>query len=179
MRIKKTQQEAIMEIMQAYRDAGQPWPAEIKQIVAWAYRQGLWKLPPEDEITIGAEKFSEAFRKETHRDNRGRLVRSLVCAPQMVVLAGSKSQQWLWDDIREAPHEHVVAAVKAMRKSCRADVRKVQEIIDSYNHDRAIPEGNQPIQLSFNFDKPDADELSAKPVAAKSKPQSTGAAWQA
>ena len=61
--------------------------------------------------------------------------------------------------------------------------RRVQKIIDSYNHDRAIPEGNQPIQLSFNFDKRDNDEQ-GRSKEGKDKPKSpkhpsTGVAWQA
>ena len=128
----------------------------------------MWELPPEDEIAIGAKRFGDAFRKETHRDPQGREVRSLIAAPHLVALAGKVVQQWLWDDIRTAPHEHVVAGLTALRKSCRDDVRKLQATVDSYNENYAIPNGAEPVQLSFNFDEQDEDEI-ASPAHATSK----------
>jgi hypothetical protein len=38
--------QATQKIVDRYIEAGQPWPATVKQIAAWAIESKLWAPPP-------------------------------------------------------------------------------------------------------------------------------------
>jgi len=38
-----TYSEQLQRLTADYRNAGQPWPATMRQIAAWAIEEGLWK----------------------------------------------------------------------------------------------------------------------------------------
>jgi len=56
--------EQLREIVDEYREAGEPWPASAKQIAAWAYNTRRWQPKAGNVIKQCAEDTSRALREE-------------------------------------------------------------------------------------------------------------------
>jgi len=69
----------LLESIEAYRQAAQPWPATAEQIAEWAVDAGLSgfddNLPRCLAVELMAEDLTRAMRRATFIDPQGRKVR--------------------------------------------------------------------------------------------------------
>ena len=150
-----TYYEQLQEIVDNYIQAGEEWPAESRQVAAWAIREKLWQPHPSSLVSQCAEALSQAMREEYIVDDQGRTVRAKHAA--------RIEQKVLWADIRTAPRQHMEIAFKQRRRAILGDCRQLKLDVDSFNENRAPAE---PIQMIFDFTN-DLLELEALDRAGK------------
>lgn len=139
-----TYNEQLRAIIDQYREAGQPWPAESRQIAAWAIEQGLWKPYRETIVRQCAEHLARAMREDYIVDPQGRTVRAKHAAR----ITRDGEQLILWADIRTADPQHMQIAFQQRRQQIIGDCRQLKIDVDSYN-ENAKP--TRPIQMVFDF----------------------------
>ena len=135
-------------LVQRYRDAGEKWPVELKDVAAWIIKQGLWESQrsPIEQLT---SELSKAMREEYIVDEQGRSVRAKH--------AVRVEQGVFWDDIRTATPAHMRMAFQQRRQQIVGDSRQLKTDVDSFNENHNVA---RPIQLSLDFTQ-DIAELEA------------------
>jgi hypothetical protein len=147
--IKKTFVSACSEIVEAYREADQPWPAEARAIAIWAINSGHWRPSRGRVISQCARDLARAMREEYYTDPQGRHVRVKHAARYAEnTEGGAKRQSTLWDDIRTSSHEHMKRAFALRRGQIVGECKQLKTDIDSYNDNNS--EGKM-IQTSLDF----------------------------
>lgn len=144
--LAKTYAEQLREIVDDYRESGEPWPTTARDIAVWGYNNDLLAPKTGGIIKQIAQDISRAMREEYYTDPQGRTVRTKHAAS---LLVGGR-QKMLWDDIRTANPEHMEKSLKLRRQQIVGDCSQLKRDQDSYNDNNA--HGAQ-IQLSFNFEK--------------------------
>ena len=148
----KSYAEQMVDLKDAYRNSGGEWPASATQIATWAVHSGKWDQEPGKKIKTCARDLADAMRQETHTDRQGRVVRTMAAAQRTIYDEdGKQSQQWLWCDIRDGNHDHVLQAFYARRSQTARDVQSLKADIESYNANY-LPAGREPINMTFDFD---------------------------
>ncbi len=135
-----TYNEQLQKIVDKYIQAGEEWPAESRQVAAWAIREKLWQPHPSSLVSQCAEALSQAMREEYIVDDQGRAVRAKHAA--------RLEQKVLWADIRTAPRQNMEIAFKQRRRAILGDCRQLKLDVDSFNENRTPAE---PIQMVFDF----------------------------
>ncbi len=144
--------EQLQAIVQKYQDAGEPWPATIRQMAAWAIRTNLWRPHSDSLIVQLSEQLSRAMREEYIVDAQGRTVRAKHAA--------RTHQTVLWADIRTAPKEHMEIAFQQRRQQIVGDCRQLKTDVDSFNENT---NSDEPIQMVFDF----TDDLAELEIMAR------------
>jgi hypothetical protein len=65
----------LLEALDSYRAAGQPWPATTSDIARWIIEHGHWKQA-NGSVANCAESLRRAMSRATHIDPQGRRVRT-------------------------------------------------------------------------------------------------------
>ena len=149
----KPYSEQLQAIVNRYIDAGEEWPANKRQIAAWAINNRLWAPQRATLIDQCAEELSRAMREEYIIDPQGRSVRAKHAAR----VEREGEQMVLWDDIRTAAPEHMQISLQQRRQQIVGDCKQLKADVDSYNQNY---NSWSPIQLSFDFTR-DLMELEA------------------
>ena len=144
-----TYNEQLQTVVTKYIEAGEEWPATVRQIASWAVREKLWAPHPSSLVNQCAEDLAQAMRDEYIVDPQGRKVRAKHAA--------RVEQGVLWADIRTASRDHMEIAFKQRRRQILSDCSQLKDDVDSFNENRSSA---QPIQMSFDFTK-DLLELEA------------------
>src|SRR5688572_20796221 len=105
------------------------WPATTHEIAEWAIRNRLWEPHPSAILNRCAEEVARALREEYITDPQGRRVR----AKHVADIRRGGRQFKLWDDIRDASHEHMRTAFQQRRLGIVGDCRQLKVDVDSYN----------------------------------------------
>lgn len=144
-------EKQMQNIVRAYREAGEPWPASARQIAAWAISEGRWQPHASAVLNQCADQLARAMREELIIDPQGRTVRAKHAAR----VEQDGEQLALWADIRTAERQFMVIAFQQRRQSIVGDCRQLKTDVDSYNEN-----GNPgaPIQLPLDFTL-DVEEL--------------------
>jgi len=140
-----TYAEQMQRIVEEYRQSGEPWPAESRQIAAWAVSTGRWRPQQDTVIARCAEDIAKAMREEYITDPQGRRVRAMHAAR---VKTKNGVQAVLWADLLTAPRSHMEIAFQNRRQQIVGDCRQLKTDADSYN-DNA--NSGVPIQIVFDF----------------------------
>lgn len=143
----------MQEVVNEYRESGQPWPATSRQLAAWAIRTRHWEPHPSKVISQCADEIARAMREEYIIDPQGRTVRAKHAAR----LKDDGTQQTFWDDIRTANPEFMQVAFQQRRQQIVGECRQLKQDVDSFNQNR-VP--MRPIQIVFDF-RDDLAELDA------------------
>ena len=141
------------KIVQQYIDAGQPWPATVKQIAAWAIENKHWAPHGSKVLNMCANELSKAMREEYLTDPQGRKVR----AKHVATLKERNEQFPLWADIRTASREHMSLAFSQRRQQIVGDCHQLKTDVDSFNENR---EPDRSIQMLLDFTE-DVAEIEA------------------
>lgn len=153
----KTKTEFLQEIVEKYRDAGEPWPTTSKQIAVWAIRARLWEPPTKNVVTQCAAEISAAMRQEFFTDPQGRRVRAKHPYRDVEKLPdGTYEQLYLWIDVHDdtAKPEEVEMAFQYGRKLIVGDCKQLKTDVGSYNDNNK--DGHY-VEVDFNFN-PDLEE---------------------
>ena len=161
--VAKTYGSQLREIVGAYREAGEPWPATARQIAAWAYNTGRWQPKAGNVIKQCAEDISRALREEYYTDPQGRSVRTKHAA---LVKQGDR-QLMMWDDIRSAEPEHMQRSVQLRRQQIVGDCCQLKRDCDSYSDNN--PHGAQ-LLLNLNFEKDVVEADAAQEPSSSARP---------
>lgn len=147
----KTYNEALQEIVEKYREAGESWPTDRRTIAAWAYHNGLWEPSRKSAVAQLASDLGRAMRDEYFTDPQGRRVRRKH-ARRIVeqLFDGEYKQITIWDDITTATPEHMHMSLQQRRRMILGDCHQLKTDAESYNHNYN-PAPEQPIQLSWDF----------------------------
>ena len=151
----KSYAEQMQAIVTNYIGAGQPWPANTRQIASWAIQNGRWAPQRSALVDQCADQLAQAMREEYITDPQGRRVRAKHAAR----VRQNGTQTSLWADIRTADRKHMEVAFQQRRQQIVGDCRQLKADVDSFNDNRA-PE--RPIQMVFDFTR-DLQELEAIP----------------
>jgi hypothetical protein len=159
----KTKTEFLQEIVEQYREAGEPWPTTSKHIAMWAIRARLWEPPTKNLVSQCASEISAAMRQEFFTDPQGRRVRAKHPFRGVEELPdGTYEQMFLWIDVHDetAKAEEVEMAFQYGRKLIVGDCKQLKTDVDSYNDNNK--EGHY-IEVDFNF-HPDLEEAAQSTV---------------
>ena len=160
----KTYGSCLREIVNDYREAGEPWPATVRQIAVWAYNTGRWEPKPSNVIKQCAEDISRALREEYYTDPQGRAVRTKHAAPKKQ----DGRQQMLWDDIRTADPEHMGGSIQVRRNQIVGDCCQLKRDRDSYNDNNTYG-ARLPLSLNFENDVTEAEAVEDSSEALRKK----------
>lgn len=139
--------EQIRSIWKKYRDEVSSSPADLKDVAAWAIRQKLWHPRPVDLHTSLAGDLAEALREEKRVDSKGREYRANI---PVRTKRKDGPPLFVWADIDDAPHSHVVKSIQQERRSIASDCYALVMKADHYND--AHPD-RDPIQIHLNFEE--------------------------
>ncbi len=139
-----TKNEQLQAIAEEYRNAGEKWPATMRELAEWAIKTRKWVPHPSAIVNQCAEELSKAMREEYVKDTQGRKIRTKHAA----TFKQGSEQLVLWDDIRTASHNHMQRAFQQRRQQILGDCKQLKNDVDSYNENR-LPV--VPIQTVFDF----------------------------
>jgi len=141
----------LQDVVEAYRRAGNIWPATSRDIGGWAIREGLWKAPIKNQIDQCAEEIAGAMRNEFFTDPQGRTVRKKHPYREVIELPDGKTQQrFPWVDMEDPKlkHEEAEMALQYGRKLIVGDCKQLKTSVDSYNDNN---KHGHYVEVSFNF----------------------------
>lgn len=139
-----TYSKQLQDVVHAYMESGQAWPASTHDIAKWAVNKGLWRPQPSAVIDQCANHLARAMREEHIIDPQGRLVR----AKHVAKMERNGEQVALWEDIRTASRQHMEIALKQRRQQIVGDCKQLKTDMDSFNENR---NPGKPIQMVFDF----------------------------
>ena len=139
-----TYSKELQELVRAYTESGQAWPASTHDIAKWAVNKGLWRPQPSAVIDQCANHLAKAMREEHITDPQGRLVR----AKHVAKMERNGEQVALWEDIRTASRQHMEIALKQRRQQIVGECKQLKTDVDSFNENR---NPGKPIQMVFDF----------------------------
>lgn len=146
-----TYKEALQEIVEKYREAGEQWPSDLRTIAAWAYQNGMWHPSRKSAVDQLAHDLGRAMREEYFTDPQGRRVRRKHARRiEEQLPSGEWKQTTIWDDITTAKPEHMHMSLQQRRQMILGDCHQLQTDAGSYN-ENYNPDPANPIQLSFDF----------------------------
>ena len=148
-----TKAEYLQTVVQHYIDAGNPWPAPLRDVAKWAIGRNLWAPPPMLIQAKCAEDLADALRSEYAFDPQGRKIRTKHAA----IDPAHPEQGVLWADIRSASEEHMQRSFEMRRHQIIGDCKQLKLDIDSYNENQ-MP--RTLVQMSFDF----TDDLQYQPT---------------
>ncbi len=152
---KKTKNQFLWDIINQYQKATKAIKINMKEVAAWAVREGLWQASHKNAIKQCAHELARAASHELYTDPQGRRVRKKHATRQTTIVDGEETQLVLWADIETAPPEHMKLSLQQRRGYIVGDCKQLKTDLDSYNQNNR--HGAQ-IQLSFNFTE-DLEEL--------------------
>ena len=146
---QKPKAEWLQKIVNDYREAGQPWPADRRTIGAWAIQNNRWSPPRRSLIDQCAKELAEAMRLEMEIDPQGRSVRAKYCAKILEADGNGKmTQRTMWFD-RHAKPELMHRSLQQRRVGILGDCKQLKTDQDSYNENNQF---GATLQMSFNFE---------------------------
>jgi hypothetical protein len=117
-------------------------------------------MSPDDQLAWHRERFSEAQRLDQARW-RGRKVRRRHCIDTRTCDGtGHPIQRTLWATVDQATDDFLLESLRQRRARIHADVECLRADLDYINHLRATA-GRPPIQMSFDFESDDPQDLAS------------------
>lgn len=144
--------EKLQQIFQDYERAGNPTPASLREVAAWAIENKRWQPRPIDIVDVLAEDLSKALREEYRTDRKGRRYR----AKHAVRITRSGTQLTLWADMDRSSREHMQMAFAQRRQGIVGDCLHLRIDVDVYNEKNS---GEPHIQMVLDFTQDVAELL--------------------
>ena len=135
--------DQLLDIVEDYRAAGNPWPASKIEIGEWAVANERYQLTRGLAVNQAAERIGRAMGLDHVRDKNGRSVRKYYAAR----LPENGQLVMKWDDWN-ADRSFMEVSSANRRNQILGECRQLKNDVDSYN-DRRCRE--RPIQIDFNF----------------------------
>ncbi len=132
----KSYSEQLRDLIQEYRDAGQPWPTDRNTIAGWLIRHKKWEPHRRSAIDVLAPQLSRAMREEIFEDPQGRLVRKKHAVRESVEQEdGTFKQLTIWVDMDDPNTDttQMKNALQLRRGQVLGDCSRLKTDMDSYN----------------------------------------------
>ncbi len=147
----KPYNEALMDIVEAYQEDGQPCPASKHQIADWAIERDLWQPQHNTLVKQLANDLAVAMKVQKRLDPQGRRARTMAAVCMIVVDEdGKKTQIALWDDSRTCAGDHLTASLEQRHHQIGGDCKALHIDCCSGNDNNRDLRKN-PIQFSWDF----------------------------
>ena len=146
--------QQMQEIFRRYQNEVSVEPADLRDIGAWAIREGLWQPRPADVHARFAEDMATALREEYRTDKDGRRYR----AKHAVRSFRDGKQTSFWADIDSAPRTHMEKAFAQRRRQIVDDCHQLRLDVDHFN---ILDPKAEPHQLVLDF----TDDVKEKMIA--------------
>ncbi len=148
-RLQQTQTQALQGLVEQYRRQNGVSAVNLREVAAWAVRNGLWEVGRSSSVNILSRALANALREEYFRDPQGRRVRKKH-AQRIVneIVDGRHEQLVFWHDITEASRPEMQAAFQQRRRGIVMDCNQLKQDVDSYNENY---NSSVPIQMVFDF----------------------------
>jgi len=140
----KTFNEQMLDIISLYENAGGGHPYDLDELGKFAIQHGHWEQHGNALLQQCKKDFSRALREQYHTDPQGREIRTFHAVKKNT--AGT--QQVFWDDMRDAPIDHMQLAFHQRRTQIVGDCCQLKRDVDSYNENNS--HGDE-IQLLLDF----------------------------
>ena len=124
-----TYHQQMQEIFRRYQAEFSSEPADLRDVAAWALREGLWEPRPADVHARFAEDMATALREEYRTDKDGRHYR----AKHAVRATRDGKQLSSWADIDTAPRSHMEKAFAQRRRQIVSDSHQLRLDVDHFN----------------------------------------------
>jgi hypothetical protein len=124
-----TYHQRMQEIFRQYQAEVSSEPADLRDVAAWAVREGLWEPRPADVHARFAEDMATALREEYRTDKDGRRYR----AKHAVRASRDGKQLSFWADIDTAPRTHMEKAFGQRRRQIVSDSHQLRLDVDHFN----------------------------------------------
>ena len=165
MSVKKTYREAMVDIAESYHAEHGSEPVTSRVMGEWAIAKGLWEAQAEKVLGIFIRDMATALQHQIHEAPNGQEMRTWMSIRiSRADESGKETQQFLWIDVREAKASQVRQAFMQRRHAVADDARALYRDQEAYNSNY-LPKGEEPIQLSFNFDDELEDDSEGEAVA--------------
>ena len=122
----KSRNDFMLEMVDEWRKAGNPWPTALKNVARWAIENRKWAPKPEAIVSQCAEQMARALASEYFNDANGNRIR----ANHAVIHPEGPLQHVLWDDIRTAPHKHIEMALQQRRRHVLDECKQIKNDTD-------------------------------------------------
>ena len=153
---KKTKTEFLQDIINEYQKVTGDIRIKMKEVAAWAIKNGKWQASHRNAIKQCAHELARAASVEYYTDPQGRRVRKKHAVKQEIVNEeGEQKQLVFWADIETAPPDHMKLSLQQRRMYVLSDCKQLKTDLDSYNQNNRH---GAEIQLSFDFTE-DFEEL--------------------
>jgi hypothetical protein len=149
--------QRMQQIWRQYQKEISADPADLREVAAWAIKEGLWSPRPADIYARFAEDMSQALRDDYRTDNAGRRYR----VNHAVRVWRDGRQLAFWADIDTAPRSHMEKAFAQRRRQIIDDCHQLRLDVDHYNG--AHPEEVQ-LELVLDFTDDVAERLIAEGI---------------
>lgn len=153
-----TKKDQYLRIWEEYRKANDNEPGTTEAMIAWAEKNGLYKVDYGAARRKSAAELAEVLRDiEVEDPSDGEPVR--VNMPYF-----DKAEGWLWDDLRTIRHDRMEIAAAHNRNRIVGEVKSFARQINFYG---TVHPDRPAIQTSFNFENDLLDAgIPLPPVAA-------------
>ena len=145
------QPKTMVECVEAYREAGNEWPAPREEIAAWIINNDLWEPTFESQLKECSRQMGDTLGKATSVDAAGHKYKKYLAAKSPWPSEdGSIKQKWLWDDVLECDRLHGLKAINHCRDAIIGDCRSLNHTAVAMNecNSNFIDE---PINLCWDF----------------------------
>lgn len=155
LKLRKTKNEFLQDIINDYQKATKAIKINMREVAAWAVREGKWQASHRDAVKQCAHELARAAQHETYTDPQGRTVRKKHAVRQTIDIEGEPKQLVLWADIETAPPDHMKLSLQQRRGYISGDCKQLKTDLDSYNQNN-----HHGVQLMISFDfTEDLEEL--------------------
>lgn len=150
--------QQMQDIFRKYQEEVSPDPADLRDVAAWAIKEGLWHPKPADVHARFAQEMADALREEYRTDKAGRRYR----AKHAIRATNYDGKQMsLWDDIDTAPRAHMEKAFAQRRRGIVGDSHQLRLDVDHFN---SVHPEEEPVQLILDFTDDVAEMLIAEGI---------------
>lgn len=132
----KSYGEQLRELVREYRAAGEPWPADSKQLASWMIKKKKWHPTRKNAIDLLAPQVSRAMAEDFFTDPQDRRVRRMHAVRESVELDdGTHRQHSIWVEMDDpaTSREQMQNAFQHRRGQVLGDCRQLKTDVDSYN----------------------------------------------
>ncbi|MDP1773027.1 MAG: hypothetical protein Q8L15_12145 [Methylobacter sp.] len=152
---RSTKKQQMQRIIQWYRDETGSDSVDMREVAKFAVGKGFQLPKPKDPITHLAEKFADAAREETRKDEKtGRTYRANLA----VVNHTASGQYTLWGDIDTAPRKFAQKAFVQRREHMVGEAVQLTLDVDHWNIVNPLEE---PILMPIDFTDDVEERLNA------------------
>jgi hypothetical protein len=92
--LTKTYNSAILEVIPAYQQTGNTWPAAVRELAVFAINNGYWEQNPSKLVSQCANDIRRAMREEKHATHKGEVCERCTQPSASVSRTTASKDKW-------------------------------------------------------------------------------------